>query len=90
MKKFTWFNIPKELDKAFEEIENSILEPADTIAVLGTTTNLPAVAGTYADLAAARTSVAAQNAAVEARLDPIEIKLDEVITKLKAAGIIKA
>lgn len=93
----TWYdtitkekNILFELSGKINSLEESTLEPSATIAVLGTTTNLPAVAGTYADLAAARTSVAAQNVAVEARLDAVEAKLDEVITKLKTAGLITA
>lgn len=91
----TWYDtirkekvILLELLAKIEELEGFELEPSATIAVLGTTTNLPAVAGTYADLAAARTSVAAQNVAVEARLDLLDAKVDEIITKLKAAGII--
>lgn len=77
-----------ELLAKIEELEASELDPSTTIAVLGTTTNLPAVAETYADLAAARTSVAAQNVAVETRLDLLDAKVDEMITKLKTAGII--
>lgn len=95
--KLTWFDLITDLKKILLQLNDDIdnvasqsLRPSATIAVLGTTTNLPAVAASYADLAAARTSVAAQNVAVEARLDAIELKLDEVITKLKAAGIITA
>lgn len=94
--KLTWYDtigkekeILLEIDAKIETLQDSELSPSATIAVLGTTTNLPAVAGTYADLAAARTSVAAQNVAVEARLDAIEAKVDEIITKLKAAGLIE-
>lgn len=95
--KLTWFDtigkektILSELSEKINTLEASELEASATIAVLGTTTNLPAVAGTYADLAAARTSVAAQNVAVEARLDLLDAKVDEIITKLKAAGLIEA
>lgn len=97
IKKLTYWNeiakekiVLLELLAKIEELEASELEPSATIAVLGTTTNLPAVAGSYADLAAARTSVASQNVAVEARLDLLDAKVDEIITKLKTAGLITA
>jgi hypothetical protein len=95
--KLEWDNLVSKLKPILLQLNDDIdnvagqsLTPAATVAVLGTTTNLPAVAASYADLAAARVSVAAQNVAVEARLDAIELKLDEVITKLKTAGIITA
>ncbi len=95
--KLTWYDLITKLKEVLLQLNDDIdnvaaqsLRPAATVAVLGTTTNLPAVAASYADLAAARTSVAAQNVAVEARLDPIEAKVDEIITKLKTAGIITA
>ena len=60
---------------------------AESVAVLGTTTNLSAISASYADLAAARTSVNTLKGEVEARLDAIEAKVDAVITALKNAGI---
>lgn len=53
------------------------------IAALGTTANLTAIAGSYADLAAARASVNTLRTDAEARLDAIEAKLDALIAALK-------
>lgn len=84
----TWFDtigkektILKELLAKIEELEDSVFEPSDSVAEI-TPSNLPAVAGTYADLAAARTSVAAQNVAVEERFDANEAKINEIIIAL--------
>ena len=82
MGKVNWF----WLTKTVEKLKSSTLQPAEAIAVIPTSTNLPTVAGTFADLAAARTAVEAQRA--EPRLDALETKVNEIITKLKAAGII--
>jgi hypothetical protein len=60
---------------------------AASIAALGVTANLPAVPGSFADLAAARTAVEAQRAAAEARLDAIEAKIDATLAALKAAKL---
>jgi len=61
---------------------------ATTITALGVTTDLTAISASYADLAAARTSVNALKGEVETRLDNIEAKIDDLIAKLKTAGII--
>lgn len=82
MGKVNWF----WLTKTVEKLKSSTLQPAETVAVIPASTNLPTVAGTFADLAAARTAVEAQRA--EPRLDALEAKVNEIITKLKAAGII--
>lgn len=84
MGKVNWF----WLTKTVEKLKSSTLQPAETVAVIPASTNLPTVAGTFADLAAARTAVEAQRAGAEPRLDAIEAKVNEIITKLKAAGII--
>jgi predicted RecA/RadA family phage recombinase len=60
---------------------------AGVIAALGTTTNLTAIAASYADLAAARVSVNTLRTDVEARLDAIEAKVDALIAALKAANL---
>ena len=83
-KKVNWF----WLNKTVEKLKSSTLQPAETVAVIPASTNLPTVAGTFADLAAARTAVEAQRAGAEPRLDAIETKVNEIITKLKTAGII--
>jgi len=82
------YNSASKLKKLFTDLYNSVSKPSATIAKITPTTNLPVVAATYADLAAARTSVDAQRTAVEARLDAIEAKIDEYNTKLKASGTI--
>ena len=84
MGKVDWF----WLNKTVEKLKSSTLQPAETVAVIPASTNLPTVAGTFADLAAARTAVEAQRAGAEPRLDALEAKVNEIITKLKTAGII--
>ena len=84
MGKVNWF----WLTKTVEKLKSSTLQPAETVAVIPASTNLPTVAGTFADLAAARTAVEAQRAGAELRLDALEAKVNEIITKLKTAGII--
>lgn len=84
MGKVNWF----WLTKTVEKLKSSTLQPAETVAVIPASTNLPTVAGTFVDLAAARTAVEAQRAGAEPRLDALEIKVNEIITKLKTAGII--
>ena len=84
MGKVNWF----WLTETVEKLKSSTLQPAETVAVIPASTNLQTVAGTFADLAAARTAVEAQRAGAEPRLDAIETKVNEIITKLKAAGII--
>ena len=84
MGKVNWF----WLTKTVEKLKSSTLQPAETVAVIPASTNLPTVAGTFADLTAARAAVEAQRAGAEPRLDALEAKVNEIITKLKAAGII--
>lgn len=84
MGKVNWF----WLTETVEKLKSSTLQPAETVAVIPASTNLPTVAGTFADLAAARTAVEAQRAVAEPRLDALETKVNEIITKLKTAGII--
>ena len=84
MGKVNWF----WLTKTVEKLKSSTLQPAETVAVIPASTNLPTIAGTFADLAASRTAVEAQRAGAEPRLDALETKVNEIITKLKTAGII--
>lgn len=74
-----WYDHLKELKDILDDLVPVTIQ---SVAKLGTTTNLPAVSASFADLAAARTAVEAQRVAVEARLDSIEAKIDEIITKL--------
>ena len=84
MGKVNWF----WLTKTVEKLKSSTLQPAEAVVVIPASTNLPTVASTFADLAAARTAVEAQRAGAEPRLDALETKVNEIITKLKTAGII--
>ena len=84
MGKVNWF----WLTKTVEKLKSSTLQPAEAVVVIPASTNLPTVAGTFADLAAARTAVEAQRAGAEPRLDALEAKVNEIIAKLKTAGII--
>ncbi len=84
MGKVNWF----WLTETVEKLKSSTLQPAEAVVVIPASTNLPTVAGTFADLAAARTAVEAQRAGAEPRLDALETKVNEIITKLKTAGII--
>ena len=84
MGKVNWF----WLTETVEKLKSSTLQPAEKVVVISASTNLPTVAGTFADLAAARTAVEAQRAGAEPRLDALETKVNEIITKLKTAGII--
>ena len=84
MGKVNWF----WLTETVEKLKSSILQPAEAVVAIPASTNLPTVAGTFADLAAARTAVEAQRAGAEPRLDALETKVNEIITKLKTAGII--
>ena len=83
-KKVNWF----WLNKTVEDLKSSTLQPAETVAVIPASTNLPTVAATFADLTVARAAVEAQRAGAEPRLDALETKVNEIITKLKTAGII--
>lgn len=62
---------------------------AAVVAALGTTTDLTAIGGSFADLAAARTAVNTLKTEVETRLDAIEAKVDAVIAALKTAKLMK-
>lgn len=88
IKRLNNYNPASKLKKLFTDLYDSAVKPSATISAIKPTTDLPAVAATYADLAAARTSVDAQKTAMEARLDAIETKIDEYNTKLKASGVI--
>lgn len=77
----------KAADELIAALESAANEQAASVALMGATSNLPAVPGSFADLAAARTAVDAQRTAVEARLDAIEAKMDATLQALKDAGL---
>lgn len=62
---------------------------ATTVAALAATTNLTAVPGSFADLAAVQTYLAGANMVpnIETRLDNLEAKVNAVIAALKTAGL---
>ncbi len=66
--------------------------PATNVAAIGTTTNITAVPGSFADAAAVQTYLAGANMVprIESRLDVIEAKVDAVIAALIAAGLMAA
>jgi hypothetical protein len=75
--------VAKEIAAA---IDSSGSGPAATISAI-TPSNMTAIAATYADLAAARTSVAALASDAEARLDALDSKVNAILVSLKAAGL---
>jgi len=87
--KLNYFNFPAKVQELFTKVDTEKISAtkATNITALGTTTNLTAIAATYADLAAARTSVDTLKTDVEARLDVIEAKVDALIAALKTAGV---
>lgn len=60
------------------------------IAAIGATSNITAVPGSFADLAAVQTYLAGAGVVprVESRLDAVEAKIDAVIAALVAAGVL--
>lgn len=89
--KLYYHNLPTKLKEILHELDLAKLSAtqAETVAVLGTTTNLTAIGASFADLAAARTAVNTLKTEVETRLDAIEAKIDALITSLKTAEILK-
>jgi hypothetical protein len=66
------------------------MTPAQKVVSFGTTTDLTAIGGVFADLAAARTGVNTLRTDVEARLDAIETKFDLLLAHLITSGEMKA
>jgi len=60
---------------------------AAVVAAHGSTANLTAVPGTFADEAAVQTYLLMLRGEIETRLDAIEAKQDAILTSLKNAGI---
>lgn len=73
--------------QAFADLQSLPLGQAANVPVLGNTTNLTAIGGTFADLAAANTAVTTLRAETEARLAAIESSHDAVISALVAAAL---
>jgi len=84
-----------EAEEILDLIESGGNPVAANVAALGATTDLTAIAGTYAipaEPTGAEVDATVQGLAteVEARLDDAEAKIDEVIGSLVAAGIMDA
>ena len=60
---------------------------AAAVADLAASTNITAVPGTFADLAAVQTYLAAAIPIIEARLDANEAKINAMLASLRAAGV---
>lgn len=95
LKKVVWFNSPVVLnenfeiiEKAIEEIEVTQVEPAAAVTTFSGVANLPAVPGTFADVAAVKTYMDTLVPAIENRLDAIESKINSLITGFRASGAI--
>lgn len=65
------------------------MTPAAVVAALGATSNLTAVPGSFADVAAVRTYLITLQAEIETRLDNSEAKIDAIIAALKTAKLMK-
>lgn len=68
------------------------ITPAAVEAAIGATTDITAVPGSFADLAAVRTYLNGANmvANIETRLDNLEAKSNAILAKLKTAGVISS
>ncbi len=83
--------VVKELVTAINAA-SAFASPAGTVAALGTTTNITAVPGSFADVDAVQAYLAAAGVVprIESRLDAVEAKVDAVIASLKLAGLMSS
>lgn len=86
--RISWVNLIAKLKVLFSIIESEKITKGAAITSLGDTTDLPAIAGVYADLEEARASVSSLRAGSETRLAAVEAKVDVIIAALKTAGVI--
>lgn len=63
-------------------------EEQTALADIAASTNITAVPGSFADLAAVQTYLAAAIPIAEARLDTIETKINALLAKLRLAGVL--
>ena len=84
IEKLTFFNLVEPLKVILRRI---VPTKATFVSAIKPTTPLTAIAGVYADLAAARTSVNTLRTDAETRLSAIETKVDAITAALKAAGL---
>lgn len=73
-----------ESDTVFDAI------PTAAVADIAASTNITAVPGSFADLAAVQTYLAGANVVpnIESRLDGLEAKVNDLLAKLRTAGIV--
>lgn len=83
-----YVDIAGKLRSLLTRVSAGTITQAEAITALGDTTDLTAIAASYADLAAARESVNTLRTDAEARLVAIEAKVDAIIAALKTAGVI--
>jgi hypothetical protein len=77
------------LDVGLAGVGLAIAAEAADVAAIGTTTNITAVPGSFADAAAVQAYLAGANVVpnIEARLDALETKVNLIRTNLRAAGL---
>lgn len=70
----------------------TVASEAANVAAIGASTNITAVPGSFADLAAVQTYLAGANMVpnIEARLDALETKVNAILTGMKAADLMVA
>lgn len=73
-----------ESDAMFDAI------PTAAVANIAASTNITAVPGSFADLAAVQSYLAGANMVpnIESRLDALEAKVNDLLAKLRTAGIV--
>lgn len=99
LKKVTWYNLPVVANDNFEKVENAIdvleasavIEPQANVANIGTTNNITAVPGSFADLASVQSYLAGANMVpnIQTRLSNLETKINSILVALRAAGILE-
>jgi len=78
-------DIKKYIDNSYGAFTQGV-----AVANLGASTNIPAVPGSFADLAAVQSYLADANMVpnIEARLDALEAKINALLTSIRAGGFI--
>lgn len=97
LKKVYFFNQLKTINDNFEKLEEAIegievtqIEPAAPVTIFTGTTNIPAVPGSFADVAAVQTYLASAIPVIESRIDAVESKINLLITGFRASGAIQS
>lgn len=79
----------QDMKKYIDESDGAFTQGA-AVADLAASTNIDAVPGSFADLAAVQTYLAGANVVpnIEARLDALEAKMNALLTSIRAGGFI--